>query len=74
MLLDIGLGYLTPAPQATRGVSVFEGCPSPWLPVNRNKINKQINTQNYYFKTILISIQRTNKYNTDKRTTEVLGN
>ena len=31
---DIGLGFLTPAPQATRGVSVFEGCPSPWLPVS----------------------------------------
>ena len=38
LVLDIGLGYLTPAPQATRGVSVFEGCPSLWLPISETLI------------------------------------
>ena len=31
-LISSGTGPLTPAPQATRGVRVSEGCPAPWEP------------------------------------------
>lgn len=73
LLLDIGLGYLTPAPHATRGVSVFEGCPSPWLPMIRNYI-KQKN-----YKTIIAhftSKEQLNNNNIGKpaKETQVLGN
>jgi len=55
LLLDIGFGFLTPAPQATRGVSVFEGCPSPWLPMIRSyikKTHKSITLRHYFKRTI----------------------